>query len=82
MGLREKIFPLESFSFCELKVPVKFHNPTLRSYGVLATVVTRTRTRTRTRNRKQERKKEENKLGLSCAKLRASFGVPGFDLVW
>ena len=23
-----------------------------------------------------------NKLGLSCAKLRASFGLPGFDLVW
>ena len=23
-----------------------------------------------------------NKLGLSCAKLRASFGMPGFDLVW
>jgi len=23
-----------------------------------------------------------NKLGLSCAKLRASCDVPGFDLVW
>ena len=26
--------------------------------------------------------KTENKLGLSCANLRASFGLPGFDLVW
>ena len=26
--------------------------------------------------------KYENKLGLSCAKLRASCGMPGFDLVW
>ena len=25
---------------------------------------------------------KKNKLGLSCAKLRASFGLPGFDSVW
>ena len=26
--------------------------------------------------------RKEDKLGLSCAKLRACFGLPGFDLVW
>ena len=25
---------------------------------------------------------QDNKLGLSCAKLRASFGLLGFDSVW
>ena len=32
---------LESFYFCELKAHDKFQNPTLRSYGVLATAVRR-----------------------------------------
>ena len=29
-----------------------------------------------------KKRKRMNKLGLSCAKLRANFGLLGFDLVW